>query len=83
MHGMFLFKVKGEKSFNLIDLFRFLHFFRFAEQSGVDRCFAASGAAVAVIVDTVPAKFCLGQVLGAAPVNFFELALWVADIGGI
>ena len=59
------------------------HLFRFAEQCGIDRCFAATGAAVAVIVDTVLAELSLGQVLGAAPVYFFQFALRVADIGGI
>jgi len=62
---------------------RHRHFFRFAEQGGVDCCFTTGGAAEAVVVDPVLAEFGLEHILGAAPVDLFQLALRVADVGGI
>ena len=59
------------------------HFFRFAEQGGIDRSLAAVGAAVALVIDPVLAEFGLRQILGTAPVDLFQLALGVADIAGV
>ena len=75
-----------EPKFLSIFTFHFIrhrHLFRFAEQGGVDCCFTTGGAAEAVVVDPVLAEFGLEHILGAAPVNLFQLALRVADIGGI
>lgn len=44
-------------------LFRQFHFFRLAQQCGIDRYFSAVAAAVTFVVDPVPAVFRRGKVL--------------------
>jgi hypothetical protein len=45
------------------ELFRQFHFFRLAQQCGIDRYFSAVAAAVTFVIDPVPAVFRRGKVL--------------------